>query len=61
MSVMPLVDYALDKDILSPSIKVYSSSTCCLAPVEINQAIKGLTSRVRDDKLITLKLNSRNI
>jgi hypothetical protein len=59
-NILPNVDFVLDKDILSSSIKVYSSSTCCLVPVEINTAVRDSTSKVKDNKLSTLKLNKRN-
>jgi hypothetical protein len=57
MSIMPLINYALDKDILSTNARVYSSSTCCLIPTEINIAVKSLSTRFKDDKLCTLNLN----
>jgi hypothetical protein len=59
-AILPNVDFELDKDILSPLTKVYGSSTCSLVPVEINRAIKDSISRVRDNKLSTLKINKRN-
>lgn len=38
-------DYELDKDLLIPGNKVYSSDTCCFVPQEINKILNSHSNR----------------
>lgn len=55
-AVSPDIPVALDKDLLSTNIKLYSPLTCCVLPVCINNEIKDHTKRLVNGKLSTLRL-----
>jgi len=48
------VNYELDKDILQWGLKnkIYSPSTCCIVPHEINQALVGCAYKIRNRDML---------
>lgn len=51
----PETKFVLDKDLLSPDVKIYSPETCCLIPEQLNIALIDKLSLNKTRKLSTIR------
>ena len=51
----PEIKFVLDKDLLSPDVKIYSPETCCLIPEQLNIALIDRLSLNKTRKLSTIR------